>query len=382
MIDVVIPAYKAHKTIVRCLASIACQTIVNDLNVIIVNDDPDGASYTKQIKPFKSLGLKIKEIRRETNGGPGLARQDGIDAGESEFVTCIDADDTFAGTLALEILLAGITEPVKLQTGEEIPDGFKCASAQFIQLGEDLKHMVPHVNDMVWMFGKLYRRDFLEKYDIRFNTAALAGSRANEDTGFNTIVRLLCDNPAEQIRYMPEIVYYWHHKIDSITRIGDHQYEFDACYIGWTDNMIYACKSARKHRPFSEQISRWEAEVMVRLYFYLVRCHDKKPVFFDQDWEYTKKYYNECYKRIDDQIDDKALAEIYSRQCVAEYGTGGMIDVMPYIGINEFMDQLRNEDYNPDHIKEVWKKMHDDDETAELINNNIACGVMPAEYWK
>ena len=34
---------------------------------------------------------------------------------------------------------------------------------------------------MVWMHGKMYRRSFFSKYNIRFND-----SRANEDVGFNT----------------------------------------------------------------------------------------------------------------------------------------------------------------------------------------------------
>ena len=38
------------------------------------------------------------------------------------------------------------------------------------------------------MHGKIYRRNFLEKYNIRFTPEC---SRANEDIGFNVLCRLI-----------------------------------------------------------------------------------------------------------------------------------------------------------------------------------------------
>jgi glycosyltransferase involved in cell wall biosynthesis len=69
-IDVIIPAYKAHDTILRTLSSIIAQTILEDLTITIVNDCcPDG-SY-KKFKPY----IDIKEIKLKKK----VARQKGID---------------------------------------------------------------------------------------------------------------------------------------------------------------------------------------------------------------------------------------------------------------------------------------------------------------
>ena len=47
-IDVIIPAYKAHGTILRTLSSIAEQTILSDVDVTIVNDCcPEGDEYAR-----------------------------------------------------------------------------------------------------------------------------------------------------------------------------------------------------------------------------------------------------------------------------------------------------------------------------------------------
>ena len=76
-IDVIIPAYKAQNTILRTLSSIAEQEILEDLEVTIVND-ADGIGYKEFVDMFSPY-MKIKEITMEKNGGPGDARQYGID---------------------------------------------------------------------------------------------------------------------------------------------------------------------------------------------------------------------------------------------------------------------------------------------------------------
>lgn len=373
-IDIIIPAYKAQKTILRTLSSIAEQTILKDLEVTIVNDCCPNGDYKQFVQMFSPF-FKIREIRLTENGGPGVARQAGIDATENEFFTCIDADDTFAGTTALEILRAGITEPIIMPNGQQIKDGFKCASSTFLQLGDDLKQIVPHQNDMVWMFGKLYRRDFIEKYKIRFND-----TRANEDTGFNTIVRLLCDNPMEQLRFIPEVTYYWHNKKDSITRINDGQYALDQCFCGWTDNMIYAIKHVKKIRPFSGSVTQWIVNVMMQLYYYWIETYARKPVFAEQNWEYVKKFYHTCYKKIEEDITDEVFSQMFSMCSAEKHGSGSLIGVIPHIGIKEFMDKLHEDEYDENHIYDIWEKMNEDPETRKLIENNEKCGVCKEGY--
>lgn len=358
-IDIIIPAYKAQKTILRTVASIAEQTIKDDLEVTIVNDGCPNGDYHEIVDMYKPY-LKIREIKMQKNGGPGLARQFGIDNTENEYFTCIDADDTFVGSVALEGLRKAIEDnPV-----------YKCVSAGFMQLGEDVRQSLPHFQDMVWMFGKLYRREFIEQYGIHFND-----TRANEDTGFNTWVRLLCNNEMEQICYLQDIVYYWHNKEDSITRINNGQYQFDQCMCGWTDNMIYAIQNVRKKRPFDGSVIQWTVQVMMDLYFYHVETYARGKVFLDQNWEYTKKFYHTCYKRIEDDITDEVLSEVFSVASMNASNAGRLLGIVPHIGIKEFLDKLKTDKYDPDHIYDVWEKIPKD-----LIENNEKCGVCKKGY--
>lgn len=365
-IDIIIPAYKAQKTLLRTLSSIATQTILKDLSVTIVNDCCPNGDYKQYVDMFSPY-MDIREIKLEKNGGPGIARQYGIDNTDHEFFTCIDADDTFAGAIALETLREGI----------KVSDVVKCCSATFLQLGENLQQIIPHTNDMVWMFGKLYRREFIKQYKIHFNN-----TRANEDTGFNTWVRLLCTHDQEQIRYIQEAVYYWHNKKDSITRINDGQYALDQCFCGWTDNMIYAIQNVQKVRPFSEPVSQWIVNVMMQLYYYYIETEARKQVFAKQNWEYVKKFYHTCYTKIKDQVTEEMLSMFFSMCSQEKWGSGSLVGIIPPIGIREFLDKLEGEEYDPDHIYDVWEEMQQDDNTKKLMQNNITCGVCGADYFK
>jgi glycosyltransferase involved in cell wall biosynthesis len=107
-IDVIIPAYNVPDEILfRCLASVACQDIVDDLEVTIIDDASTEQNYSKVAEYFKDY-LKINILRYETNGGPGVARQYGIEHTSNGYLTFIDADDTFNGSFALKALRNGI----------------------------------------------------------------------------------------------------------------------------------------------------------------------------------------------------------------------------------------------------------------------------------
>lgn len=364
-IDVIIPCYKAHGTIFRTLSSIASQTILSDVDVTLVNDAcPDG-DYSQFVNLFKPY-MSIKEVKLNENGGPGVARQAGIDATDDEFFTCMDADDTLVGALALEILREGIS----------IDNVVKCCSAAFTQLGDNLQTMAVHQNDMVWMFGKIYRREFIDQYKIRFNE-----TRANEDTGFNTMVKLLCDNPTEQVRFITENVYYWHNKENSITRINDGQYAYDQCLCGWTDNMIDAINHVRKCKPFSGAAIQSTVQCLLNLYYYYVETLARKPVFAEQNWEYVKKYYHAVYKRIEDDISDEIFGQMFSATSQEKWASGSLFGIVPEIGIHEFMDKLKSDEYDSNHIYDIWQKMNDDPEAKKLIENNVQCGVCHDGYW-
>ena len=193
MIDVIIPAYNAHNTIEQTLTSIAFQSIVDKLNVYIINDC--GKDY-KEIVEYYSMFMNIEELKLSKNSGPGQARQHGIDNSNSEYIIFIDSDDVFTDSLAIETLyneLSNSNNDIIVSTFlEELENTF-----------------IPKHTQYVWMHGKMYKRSYLTKNNIRFNN-----TYTNEDCGFNQLCYMCGANYLELNR----TTYIWRNNYESITR--------------------------------------------------------------------------------------------------------------------------------------------------------------------
>lgn len=322
-LDIIIPAYNAHETLPRTLASIACQTILSEIDVTIVNDASE-KDYSDIINSFSSF-MSIREIRLDVNGGPGVARQYGIDNTHNPLLTFIDADDTFAGAFVLHVLRKQLLSDSK----------YTMCVGGFVQHQEEPEVYTPHQQDLVWMFGKMYHRSFLDRNKIRFHPT----SRANEDTGFNTICRLV-SSEQEQIKFIQDIIYFWHSSPNSITRINNCQYSYDGSFTGYVENMIYAVKEAKKRRPFSSPILHWGVQTMVLLYEYWIEGVERDSRFTSQNWESCQKYYNEVYRNLSEDVTQELLAFFYNEVMRNSYAGNKLIGIIPVMGIKEFLDRL------------------------------------------
>lgn len=330
-IDIVIPAYKAQDTIMRTLSSIALQEIVEDLEVTIVNDC-DGIGYQKFVDMFSPF-FKIREIVMEKNGGPGECRQYGLDSTTNPLITFIDADDTFSGAFALKILRNQLlAEPENA-----------CCFSSFLE--DQRVAYLNHQADSVWMFGKLYKRAFLQRYQIHFPS----DSRSNEDNGFNMMCKL-CANQNEKIKYIQDITYYWHFKEDSITRKDNANYSYNGSFRGYTQNMIEALQHAEKMCPFNGQILQQKILIMCNLYEYWLETGVRDSRYEEQNWKSCVKFYKEIYRDIKDKINDQILAEIYNSVMRNCYAGNKMAGIVPKMGFKEFLQAM------DDEVKEEKKK--------------------------
>ena len=195
----------------------------------------------------------------------------------------------------------------------------------------------PHQNDTVWMFGKLYKRAFLDQHNIKMND-----TRANEDNGFNMLCKLMC-NERQQIKFIPDVVYYWHTNENSITRINNCQYSYDQSFVGYTENMIWAFKEAEKRNPFNGAILYEKVATLMNLYEYFIETEVRDPRFIEQNWDYCKLYYKEVYKEVKDKIPQQAFIEAYNSVMRNCYMGNKLVGIIPSMSIHEFIDKLDKE---------------------------------------
>ena len=337
-IDVIIPAYNvADHILTRCLASIACQTVVSDIEVTIVDDASTEQNYEAIAKQFENI-MKIRIMRYEVNGGPGVARQYGIDHTVNGYMTFIDADDTFNGAFALKTLRDSI----------EMNNGLYVMSVGVFDEVHNENDpngtiLMAHEQDLVWMFGKMYRRSFVDRYNIHFHES----SRANEDNGFNRLFQL-CTNDREQINFIQAHVYYWHENVNSITRANDCQYSYGSSirdsFYGYVENMIFAVKEAKKRAPYNGFITMWAVNCMLNIYEYYIECYARANEHAEQNFKWCKRYYDEVYKDIEKDISNEIFAQQYNDIMRNAYMGDKLNGIIPCMSIFEFLNKLKEMD--------------------------------------
>lgn len=111
-LSIIIPVYKAEKTLDRCIESILGQEFT-DYEIILVDDgSPD--LCPQLCDGWAGRDEHIRVIHK-SNGGPGDARNAGIAAAEGEYLTFIDSDDTIAPNTLLPLM-----ETIEKQPGIQI----------------------------------------------------------------------------------------------------------------------------------------------------------------------------------------------------------------------------------------------------------------------
>ena len=358
-ITVGIPAYKAQSHIADCLSSIQIQTIRDEIEVIIASDFP-GDDYGDIVKRFPDLSIKI--LPCEKNGGPGQARQRALNAATTEWITFIDADDVFINPFAIETLSRNITNNCIEVQGP---------CYQEIEAGMAPYRIVPR-NDVghPWVFGRLYNVRFLRQNKIGFSELS-----AMEDGEFNWKISMTIEGTPLQINIIDDPIYLWRTGSEhSITRIGidDNgipQYNFDLCQWGATEAAINAIKFCKKSNPFNGSIIRFTTEIMVGQYFTYVECLERKPIFAEQNFFNAKRFYHECYKDIENQIDTDVLKTMYTQHYAASGES--LIGIIPEITFFDFLNKIKTDEYGgEEEFKAIRAKLPKD-----IIENDIKSGV-------
>ena len=353
-----IPAFKAQSHICDCLASIQIQTEIENIEIVIANDYPhDNYDFVK--KRFPNLDITILDC--EKNTGPGLARQRCLDAAQGAWITFIDADDVFVTPFAIEMLLRGTTQKNAVEVQATFLQEIKDERTEMrVSPRSDIGHP--------WVFGRLYNVKFLKENGIEFSEL-----RAMEDGELNWKIRMTIEGSPFMIVKTDDPVYLWRIGSEhSITRIGVKEnggeplYNWDLCQVGATAASINAIKFCRKKNPFNGNITRFTVEMMIGQYFTYVQCLERKPLFAKQNFFNAKRFYNECYKFIENQIDEKILKDMYTIQTA--HHAGDMIGIIPAITFFDFMKKLKEEPFGgkaefdeireefPDWVKELDMK--------------------------
>ena len=339
MIDVIIPAYNSQETIIRTLSSIAMQLNRDELKVTIVNDG--GKDYKEIVETFKPL-IDIQEIGYETNMGPGYARQYGIDHTNGELIAFIDADDTFYEACSLSLLAKPLKDSMS-----------KFIISPFVQIGKNCEQGMMQAN-LVWVFGHMYRRSFLDAHNIRFTS-----TRANEDVGFNNMCSLIAqaEMGPEGGKILGTPTYEWHYNEASITRRGKDEYEYGICTPGYIYNLHHAYNVAQREGVPLKMIApnALETAFSCFIYYNVALAKGVPAETLEAIEELSRKFYYDYYKQIQQFISKDEYNQMYTNS----YNSKGahLQGIIFKMTLDQFVDLMFSKEVNSTTYEQLEKSV-------------------------
>ena len=202
-LQILVPQYKETDAIVKpLLDSIEVQQnvdLAHDVGVIIVNDGTDVRLSEELLKRYSfEIQYHIHEHR-----GVSATRNACLDYATADYVMFCDADDMFYNACGLYIIFR-----------EMEGNGFDSLVSAFIEESRDPRTKAPlyinHDMDSTFVHGKVHRRAYLLKKNIRWNDALTI----HEDSYFNC----LCQRLAGELKYSQTSFYLWRWRDDSVCR--------------------------------------------------------------------------------------------------------------------------------------------------------------------
>ncbi len=169
-ISIIVPIFNAASTLSKCVDSILAQSI-DSFELILINDGSKDNSL-KLCADYASTDSRIK-VYDKKNGGPSAARNMGIDKASGNLIVFVDSDD-FVEPNFLENLLYDATDSDLVIAGiNKIKKDHSVTSFNFpnqlLDVSEKKIYLENYpLSDCGYPFSKLFKKDILDKYNIRF----------------------------------------------------------------------------------------------------------------------------------------------------------------------------------------------------------------------
>jgi len=200
-LQILVPHYHEEHTVLKpLLDSIALQQNVpfDEIGVIICNDGDD-VIFGKGL--FDDYPFKV-EYHIEPQRGVSATRNACLDYATADYVMFCDCDDMFMNVCGLYILF------------REFEQGFDTLISCFMEETRNPQTKEPiymnHDMDSTFVHGKVHRREYLLKNNIRFNDKLTI----HEDSFFN----ILCQNLTTEVKYCQVPFYLWKWREESVCR--------------------------------------------------------------------------------------------------------------------------------------------------------------------
>lgn len=295
-LDIIVPQYlEDEKTLERLLNSINNQNDVDfkSIGIIIINDCSKVKISKKLLQQFPNLNIEVLE--NKTNLGPGLTRQVGIDYSTAEYITFLDADDTYYSNDCLK------------KTFEELlnkPNILLTKWMEEYKENNKIKNIL-HKSDIIYLHGKFIKRSYLIEQNIRFNK----NLRLHEDSYFSTLLLLT----ASTYNHCEIVTNYWRFRNTSLVR-KKSKYHY---LVQTFPELLTSNKDLAKELKARNCKSVMEYLIKSFTYLYCILCSYLFANKKDKELQNLKKKYEELFFNY--LCDNLYVFEELSPNIIAQY---------------------------------------------------------------
>ena len=320
-LDIIIPHYNNAAGLDKTLSSIkigtATVTVVDDYSL-------ERDEYEKVKKKYPWVNF----IDQEENAGPGAARQYAIEHTNNPYIMFIDAGDYFSSP---EIL----TQVIK-----DIENQTQAYVICYTWFNEEDGNFF--VNDNTLLPAKIFSREFIELYHLRFNTTPEC-SYSNEDRGFMAPTKLALEYIAsydKNWRFCPidKVLAIKTFDGNSITHANKNEFYYYKHIYGFTHNAAHIVQVCKENNLHWQYIMRYITWGMVYLYECYLQCAAEHPEMLDKNVPNLKYFYQNVYKQFE-KVNDKAFQFYYYK--AAANLRKWISPREPRININLFIRKLK-----------------------------------------
>lgn len=171
---VVVPVYRAERTLDRCVGSILAQAVDGGLCCVLVEDgSPDKSGA--MCEEWAARDARVRALHLAPGGGVSAARNAGLDAAEADCIAFLDADDALRPGALPAALAAQRADPAGFVIWDYTTDEHDPAPVPTVTVSRPQSALA-----RLWMdcrismpWNKLYRADLAKR--LRFDTAYTLG---------------------------------------------------------------------------------------------------------------------------------------------------------------------------------------------------------------
>lgn len=244
-----------------------------EIEVLVGNDGLDNPLFPDM---FKGYPYQVT-VYPFTHRGVSATRNVLLDRSQGDYVMFCDCDDGFCQTYGLHLLFARMRNKPDVIISSFVEEGWQ----------DDKFTIIRHDNDMQFIHGKAYNREFLKKKDIRFKNELLI----HEDGYFNNLV----GNEAETYENIENPFYVWKWNDNSIARREKGEIFLMKTYPDLMATRDAVCEEL-KARGFKDEYLDAIAKSLVDAYY-----------------EFQKSIYYEPENRREIKIAEQSVKDFYKK---------------------------------------------------------------------